>query len=143
MASSPSSRRYDSNRIRRFRKRAFLRQDGRCYYCQQPMFDGGDLLAFAARHRLTRKQALQFKSTAEHLVARQDGGLDSESNIAAACQRCNLARHRRLRPVSAAEFSVYVRKRLLWHGLPAKLPADPHTGSGGTMHTPHRFHPAR
>jgi 5-methylcytosine-specific restriction endonuclease McrA len=31
--------------------------------------------------------------TAEHLVARMDGGRDTRDNIVAACRRCNAARH--------------------------------------------------
>jgi len=31
--------------------------------------------------------------TAEHLVARMDGGKDTRQNIVAACRRCNEMRH--------------------------------------------------
>lgn len=59
-------------RLQFLRRRACADQGGRCFYCLQHM--GSDV-------------------TAEHLVARMDGGKDTPSNVVAACRRCNAARH--------------------------------------------------
>lgn len=59
-------------RLQFLRRCACRKQDGRCFYCLKPM--GRDV-------------------TAEHLVARMDGGNDTPANIVAACRRCNAARH--------------------------------------------------
>lgn len=58
--------------LRSLRRRACREQDGRCFYCLQPM---------------------THDVTAEHLVARMDGGKDTRGNIVAACRRCNESRH--------------------------------------------------
>jgi 5-methylcytosine-specific restriction endonuclease McrA len=58
--------------LQSLRRRASREQGGQCFYCLQPM--GRDV-------------------TAEHLVARMDGGKDSRANVVAACRRCNAARH--------------------------------------------------
>jgi len=58
--------------LQSLRRRACREQGGRCFYCLRPM--GRNV-------------------TAEHLVARMDGGKDTASNIVAACRRCNEARH--------------------------------------------------
>lgn len=44
--------------------------------------------------------------TAEHLVARMDGGKDARGNIAAACRCCNAGRHT-LFPAGAPEPETY------------------------------------
>lgn len=59
-------------KIQFLRRRASAAQGGLCYYCQRSM--GRDV-------------------TAEHLVARADGGKDTRGNIVAACRRCNATRH--------------------------------------------------
>lgn len=116
MATS-ASRRYNSLRIRKFRRRAFARQHGRCYYCQRPMLEGDDLADFAVLHGLTCRQALQLRCTAEHLQARQDGGMDTEDNLVAACRRCNAGRHHRREPPNPERFMRHVRNRPGWHGF--------------------------
>jgi len=90
-----------SRRLKPHRQQAFLRQDGRCYYCERRMWLGD-------KHRAAR----QLQCTAEHLIARQDGGRDSADNIAAACRFCNAARHRRRRQLTAAQFRDLVQRRL-------------------------------
>lgn len=55
------------------RRSACAAQGGLCFYCLQRM--GNDV-------------------TAEHLVARMDGGNDVPGNIVAACEECNAARHK-------------------------------------------------
>ncbi len=88
--------------IKRFRTAAFARQSGRCYYCEEIIWRD-DCPAFAADHRLTHRQARQRQCTAEHLVARYDGGRDTRANIAAACRECNATRHRRKVPLPPAQ----------------------------------------
>jgi hypothetical protein len=82
------------NLLKRFRANAFREQGGQCRYCNQPMWQD-DCLTFAREHGLSLKHTRRRKCTAEHLVARNDGGVDLHSNIAAACLDCNLTRHRR------------------------------------------------
>ena len=53
------------------RRVACREQGGLCFYCGRPM----------------------TKPTAEHLIAKQDGGRDTRANIAATCAPCNHARH--------------------------------------------------
>lgn len=79
-------------RIQKLRDRCFDRQGGRCYYCQQPMWlaDPG---AFARIHGLSSAQTARLQASAEHLIARSDGGKDSEVNVVAACVFCNRQRH--------------------------------------------------
>ena len=72
---------------------AFVRQAGRCYYCTVLMWiDDG--VSFARKHGLSSRVGRWLKCTAEHLLARRDGGRDSRDNIVAACLFCNLRRHR-------------------------------------------------
>jgi 5-methylcytosine-specific restriction endonuclease McrA len=59
-------------RLQFLRRCACKAQGGQCFYCNQPM--GRNV-------------------TAEHLVARMDGGGDTPGNIAAACRHCNAGRH--------------------------------------------------
>lgn len=116
----------------RHRFSAFDRQGGRCYYCGfQMWFDS--LEAFAQLHGLTLRHARHFQCTAEHLVARQDGGRDSQSNIAAACLLCNQRRHKRKDAPEPQEYKYLVQKRLSkggWHSLPAGPTCHPdHQGA--------------
>jgi hypothetical protein len=83
------------------REAAAERQAGRCFYCGVLMCRG-DLGRFAASFGLSTSLANRLSCTAEHLLARQDGGGDSVSNIAAACLHCNQTRHR-LRPPPGPE----------------------------------------
>lgn len=55
------------------RKSAHISQSGRCYYCRFPMWEN-DLKSYAQLHNISQPQAKLFQSTAEHLIARQDGG---------------------------------------------------------------------
>ncbi|WP_282097584.1 HNH endonuclease [Luteibacter sp. SG786] len=59
-----------------------------------------------------------LRCTAEHLTARQDGGRNMASNIAAACWICNARRHRRKFPPPPAAYRAFVQQRLdkgKWH----------------------------
>jgi 5-methylcytosine-specific restriction endonuclease McrA len=102
------------------RSTAFERQGGRCYYCDFPMWRGS-IEHFARLHGITLGQARQFQCTAEHLVARQDGGGDRCSNIAAACLACNQRRHRRKQAPEPEQYRKLVQARLDkggWHSVP-------------------------
>ena len=75
---------------------------------------------FARLHGITLGQARQFQCTAEHLLARQDGGGDGRSNIVAACLVCNQRRHKRKLVPEPEVYRVLVQKRLSqgrWHML--------------------------
>lgn len=111
-------------KIQTIRSARFTAQDGRCYYCRQPMCTG-DTAAFARRHGISKRQAKQLCVTAEHLVARSQGGDTSMQNIVAACRFCNLTRHKAPRPLSPSAYSKHVQKRLAgggWHGLSIAVP---------------------
>jgi len=74
------------------RAQACKQQGGRCFYCGRPMWTN-DARVFAKQLGISRKQALPLRCTAEHLIARQDGGKDASENIVAACYACNHERH--------------------------------------------------
>jgi len=62
--------------------------------------------------------------TAEHLVARMDGGKNTRTNIAAACRRCNADRHALFpagapAPETYQAFVLLMRAAGLW---PTKRP---------------------
>lgn len=82
-----------SSKLFRLRTRSFASQGYRCFYCRLPMWTG-DIDSFAERWGLSRAQALGFECTAEHLIARKDGGQDTADSIVAACLTCNRRRHR-------------------------------------------------
>lgn len=105
------------NRISRHREAAAERQNGRCVYC-------GVLMCrvtpneFAARFGVSPSQATRLRCTVEHLIARQDGGGNTISNIAAACWHCNQTRHRRKQPPDPMTYRSQVGRRVQagkWH----------------------------
>ena len=99
------------------RKSAYNAQHGRCYYCSKPMWLEG-IEAFAKAHKYSLVQAKWLKCTAEHLLARANGGNDSAENIAAACWYCNLKRHQRKYPLPPEQYRHHVAKRIKkggWH----------------------------
>lgn len=113
--------------IIKLRSAAFDRQDGRCYYCGYQMWRDTPE-TFAHLHGLSLRHARHFQCTAEHLVARQDGGRDTQSNIAAACRLCNQRRHKRKDAPEPQEYKDLVQKRLSngdWHPLPAGIHLSP------------------
>jgi len=96
---------------------SFKAQGGRCYYCGAPIWQH-DPAEFAARHGLTLRLARRLQCTAEHLVARRDGGKSKHGNIVAACLFCNSNRHRRRRAPSASAYRKLVARRMgrqKWH----------------------------
>jgi hypothetical protein len=93
------------------RKRAYTVQSGRCFYCDAPTWLT-DPETFARAHRLSRRCARQFQATAEHLLARQDGGLGG-ANIVVACCLCNLRRHARKGKAPTPDaYRQHIRARL-------------------------------
>ena len=75
--------------------------------------------AFQEKYLLSQAQARRFMCTAEHLLARQDGGKNNRENIVAACIFCNQSRHRRLTPLEPPLYEKLVSGRLQknrWHG---------------------------
>ena len=106
-----------SQKIQKSRLLAFERQNGRCYYCGAPLWCE-KIAEFAAKFGISLRQANQFQCTAEHLVARQDGGCDASKNIVAACWFCNSRRHRRTSDLSPDAFKKLVSQRIKqfkWH----------------------------
>jgi 5-methylcytosine-specific restriction endonuclease McrA len=106
-----------SRTIKSLRKRAFQLQSGCCYYCGARMWQTHPK-EIAVPFGLTNGEVLPFKCTAEHLVARCDGGKDKRANIVAACQICNIRRHRRSHPAPPLLYRSLVRRRIAkgkWH----------------------------
>ncbi|WP_407648163.1 HNH endonuclease [Devosia rhodophyticola] len=84
--------------LRKLRDDAHDRQGGHCWYCRRPMSPADGL-------KLNR-------CTAEHLLARCEGGKDTRENVVAACWYCNNRRHKRKRPLSPKAYRTYVLARL-------------------------------
>lgn len=105
--------------VKNIRKTKFVEQKGQCHYCCQPMWEKNRKL-FAFTHGISKPASNWLRSTAEHLVARQDGGADVSQNIVAACRYCNRTRHTSPKPMPPADYAQKVRKRLWkgkWHGI--------------------------
>ena len=105
------------NSSRKHRLAAFKRQQGHCYYCGLPMWLEKPT-AFAKKCGITERESARLQCTAEHLVARQDGGRNSRENIAAACRFCNGTRHRISSPLMPKRYRDHVLRRLRagkWH----------------------------
>ena len=96
---------------------AYYRQDGRCFYCDYPMWVSSPS-RYAKLYGCSITQARHMKCTAEHLVAKRDGGKDYASNIAAACEFCNQRRHKRNEDLSPKAYRELVQRKLkkgCWH----------------------------
>lgn len=97
-------------------------QRGKCYYCSLPMWDP------AVDHELpeicrTRAMQKMLRCTAEHLIPRSEGGVDTAKNIVAACYYCNSKRHHKKQPLAPDAHRAHVQKRMAagkW--LAAQLP---------------------
>lgn len=109
------------------RTAAFIRQDGRCFYCDHLMWLS-EIQEYSSRHRLSLAQARGFQCTAEHLLARCDGGGDARTNIVAACLTCNKRRHARKKSMTVQAYCNHVRSRVCqgrWHAAtPRRLPPN-------------------
>lgn len=99
------------SKLSKARNKAYRQQHGLCVYCEKPMWLD-DPEAYANKYLITLRQAKIFRCTAEHLVARQDGGKDNLVNIAAACLFCNRLRHNRKTPLEPLRFKSLVARRL-------------------------------
>lgn len=91
---------------RQARLRAFKSQNGNCFYCQLPMLP------------TAQEGPRALLCTAEHLLARCDGGRNSPKNIVAACRHCNSKRHARSKALPPELFKDYVQRRMAagrWH----------------------------
>ena len=100
-----------SNSITKHRRTAFKRQNGRCHYCGLPMWLKQPT-ELTARYSLNEGTLSRLRCTAEHLVARQDGGPNTRSNIVAACIHCNMTRHRKNSPPDPTIYRLQVRHSL-------------------------------
>lgn len=106
-----------SRSLASLRKAALTRQGGTCFYCRLPIWEN-DPEPFRHRFGLSERQLWPLRATAEHLIARQDGGRDTPANIVAACIHCNRTRHRCKRPASPQELRERVQRRMAsggWH----------------------------
>lgn len=109
-----------SNIIQRNRQKAYLAQSKLCYYCSQPMWEEKEKQSFITQYRLKPTIANLLQCTAEHLLARQDGGNNSLKNIVAACKYCNHTRHKSKNALSPERYKLKVQKRLSnngWHRI--------------------------
>ncbi|WP_354005685.1 HNH endonuclease signature motif containing protein [Desulfofustis limnaeus] len=99
------------NTLQKSRNSAFLKQAGRCFYCNFPMWlDHKD--DFAKVHKLSSREADRFRCTAEHLLARSESGKDTKDNIVAACLYCNQNRHRRKNPPTPNRYKEFITRRI-------------------------------
>lgn len=103
--------------IQKHRNVAFQRQSRRCHYCGAEMWLV-DPSVFAKRYGISLGLARRFQCTAEHLIARRDGGSNSAENIVAACMYCNRGRHARKQDMDPNVYAAHVRRRIssgAWH----------------------------
>lgn len=103
--------------LQRARERAYISQQGRCYYCGFSMWLHVPE-ELSEPYNVSADAARPLQCTAEHLVARSDGGGHDEANIVAACIHCNQARHRLSPPPRADAHKRGVRLQVRngsWH----------------------------
>jgi len=98
-------------RTSKIRRAKMLAQGGRCYYCDQLMWEHKmELGERPDRWPIRKPRALQC--TAEHLHPRSDGGADTPENIVAACWFCNSTRHKKKQARSPQQHREHARKRM-------------------------------
>lgn len=90
-----------ASQLHQSRLHAFRQQQGKCFYCGLPMWGPGD-----------PPGPSQLRCTAEHLLARFEGGTHGRANIVAACAHCNMTRHLRKRPPEPLQYRRQVRRRV-------------------------------
>lgn len=118
------------NRLSQLRRQKVRAQQGLCFYCRQPMWEGRPE-RFATLYGLKGSRLLWLQATAEHLQARCEGGADKASNIVAACRYCNSRRHYTPKPLQPQDYARRVQQRLAagkWHGL--RLHGDARAAAG-------------
>ncbi|WP_422030722.1 HNH endonuclease [Roseovarius sp.] len=91
--------------LKDIRRTKMIAQNGRCYYCDLPMWD-------APAASLQARPPKALRCTAEHLLPRCEGGRDASANIVAACWFCNSRRHRRSHPLPPDTYRRHVQKRM-------------------------------
>lgn len=89
-----------TTQLQRSRQLAYDHQGGKCYYCGLRMWLGAS------------SGPSLLRCTAEHLLARSEGGRDDPTNIVAACLHCNQTRHKRKRPPEPQIYRAEVRRRV-------------------------------
>jgi len=104
------------SQIQTCRQQAFQRQQGRCFYCSVSMWltSPTELTGKSVHHSGYQR----LRCTAEHLIARCDGGDNSSTNIVVACADCNATRHKRKRPPAPLSYRAQVLARVqkgAWH----------------------------
>lgn len=107
------------NTLVKNRSHAFNNQAGRCFYCNQPMWTNQPE-KFCNQYRISLKSAQLLKCTAEHVIARQDGGSNQRNNIVAACLHCNRTRHKTKNALSFDKYKAKVIRRMdqnKWHPI--------------------------
>lgn len=110
--------------LKNIRRSKMHAQGGRCYYCGLPMWDPALVNEPPAIYR-TQAVQKKLRCTAEHLLPRSEGGVNSAKNIVAACWYCNTRRHHKRQPLSPDAHRAHVRKRMAagkW--LAAQLPGN-------------------
>ncbi|UWQ15360.1 HNH endonuclease [Aliiroseovarius sp. M344] len=95
----------------KIRRAKMLAQGGRCYYCDLPMWEH-EAEKVGWPDLWTNEKPKTLQCTAEHLVPRSDGGVDTPENIVAACWFCNTTRHKRKQVRSPQEHRAHVKKRM-------------------------------
>lgn len=116
-----------ANKLKKLRRQAFRDQQGRCFYCSQPVWEE-DVGAYIKAHGIRKNLTRHVRCTAEHLCARQDKGLDVRGNIVAACLWCNAQRHHGRPGLAPTPEKHQTRVRALvaqgkWHPVAASLAA--------------------
>lgn len=76
----------EHQKLKRYRKQAFAKQDGKCFWCGQRMIE---------KTPENAKDAWDHPRccTADHVKPRAEGGQTTPQNIVAACRACNNGRH--------------------------------------------------
>lgn len=101
---------------------AYEKQGGSCYYCALPMWLDDDAEALGDYLGVKPRPLALLQCTAEHVLARCEGGSDAKSNIVAACLFCNMRRHqhRHAHAPDVESYRVHVSKRMAkgrWHPI--------------------------
>ncbi len=105
-----------SAQVQSARLTAFERQCGNCFYCGVAMWVTTPFELPGCKS--VSSGYARLRCTAEHLVARSEGGRDCSANIVAACLHCNATRHRRKRPPEPGTYREEIARRVArgaWH----------------------------
>ena len=103
-------------RIQSARRKAFERQNSKCFYCKVSMWLTSPFELDGCKSESSGYARLQC--TAEHLLPRGNGGQDCDANIVAACAHCNRTRPKRVRPPAPEAYRKDVARRVkrgAWH----------------------------